>query len=165
MRGERVCASRSHSEKSSGRPPPKSTSLRRKKTADGNLRRGRHSERPLADRLRYVQCSSPSSAPLLFSSSPSSDPPSIVARYVRTYARYVRTYAWWAAPPREDALIDLGRRTRIAHRGSQLNDNARYAGYVPVRTRCEGHAFENRCCRMNDIASQIQRKEERQELT
>ena len=53
-----------------------------------------------------------------------------IRAYVRTYARYVRTYAWWAAPPREDALIDLGRRTRIAHRGSQLNDNARYAGCV-----------------------------------
>ena len=155
MRGERVCASRSHSEKSSGRPPPKSTSLRRKKQ-------------------RTTQ-SGPwliASATMLFAVLRT--PPLLLfavlrsplhRRTVRTYVCSLRTYAWWAAPPREDALIALGRKTRIAHRCSQLNDNARYARYVPVRTRCEGHAFENRCCRMNDIASQIQRKEERQELT
>ena len=149
-----------------------------KKAADGPLRRARHSEKKqrTATSEEAVTQSGPrliASATMLFAVLRT--PPLLLfavlrsplhRRTVRTYVCSLRTCAWWAAPPREDALIALGRRTRIAHRCSQLNDNARYAGYVvSVRTRCEGHAFENRCCRMNDIASQIQRKEERQELT
>ena len=90
MRGERVCASRSHSEKSSGRPPPKSTSLR-KKGADGNLRRNRHLERPSADRLRYNALRRPphpSSSPLR---RPPIPPPSSHGTYVRMLVTYVRT--------------------------------------------------------------------------
>ena len=161
VRGERVCASRSHSEKSSGRPPPKSTSLR-KKAADGNLRRGRHSERPSADRLRYNALRRPphpSSSPLR---RPPLPPPSSHGTYVRMLVTYVR----WVG-----STTSRGRthRTRQedTHCASVLaaQRQRKVRRIVSVRTRCEGHAFENRCCRMNDIASQIQRKEERQELT
>ena len=113
-----------------------------KKAADGPLRRARHSEKKqrTATSEEAVTQSGPrliASATMLFAVLRT--PPLLLfavlrsplhRRTVRTYVCSLRTCAGWAAPPREDALIDLGRRTRIAHRGSQLNDNAKYAGYV-----------------------------------
>ena len=156
MRGERVCASRSHSEKSSGRPPPKSTSLRRKKqrtTQSGPwliasatynaLRRPPH----------------PSSSPLR---RPPLPPPSSHGTYVRMLVTYVRLVGSTTSRGRTHRT-----RQEDTHCASVLaaQRQRKVRRIVSVRTRCEGHAFENRCCRMNDIASQIQRKEERQELT
>ena len=147
-----------------------------KKAADGPLRRARHSEKKqrtatseeavtqsgLADRLRYNALRRPphpSSSPLR---RPPLPPPSSHGTYVRMLVTYVR----WVG-----STTSRGRthRTRQedTHCASVLaaQRQRKVRRIVSVRTRCEGHAFENRCCRMNDIASQIQRKEERQELT
>lgn len=160
VRGERVCASRSHSEKSSGRPPPKSTSLRRKKQ-------------------RTTQ-SGPwliASATMLFAVLRT--PPLLLfavlrsplhRRTVRTYVCSLRTYVRLVGsttsrgrthrPRQKDTHCASGLAAQRQRKVRRIRPGRR-----STTTRCEGHAFENRCCRMNDIASQIQRKEERQELT
>ena len=138
----------------------------REKAADGNLPRDRHSERLSADRLRYTALRRPphpSSSPLR---RPPLPPPSSHGTYVRMLVTYVRLVGSTTSrgrthrPRQKDTHCASGLAAQRQRKVRRIRPGRR-----STTTRCEGHAFENRCCRMNDIASQIQRKEERQELT
>ena len=150
-----------------------------KKAADGPLRRARHSEEK-KQRTATSEEAVTQSGPWLIASAtynalrrpphPSSSPlrrpplppPSSHGTYVRMLVTYVRLVGSTTSRGRTHRP-----RQKDTHCASGLaaQRQRKVRRIRPVRTRCEGHAFENRCCRMNDIASQIQRKEERQELT
>ena len=153
-----------------------------KKAADGPLRRARHSEKKqrTATSEEAVSQSGPrliASATMLFAVLRT--PPLLLfavlrsplhRRTVRTYVCSLRTYVRLVGsttsrgrthrPRQKDTHCASGLAAQRQRKVRRIRPGRR-----STTTRCEGHAFENRCCRMNDIASQIQRKEERQELT